>query len=62
MLHAGCVDAGKKGAKRVVQLYGKEFCEQRAVRGGQATLERYGREYYRAIRRLRKNGKRRDAN
>lgn len=45
--------AAKKGGKRTAELYGKEFCEGRSQRGGQSCLVRYGREYYRAIRRLR---------
>lgn len=42
--------AAKLGGKKTASLYGKEYCEERAQKGGQACLARYGREFFRAIR------------
>ncbi len=54
MLHSRSREAGIKGGKKVAEMYGQAFCEERAQKGGQATLVRYGRQYFRAIRKLRK--------
>ena len=47
--------AGVKGGHAVAVKHGQEFCDIRAQKGGQTCLERYGREYYKAIRKLRKD-------
>jgi hypothetical protein len=40
----------RKGGLRTARLYGKEFVEERARTAGQTCLMRYGRDFYRNIR------------
>jgi len=41
---------GRKGGQKTAQMYGKEFTEERARIAGNTCLMRYGREFYRNIR------------
>jgi hypothetical protein len=45
---------GQKGGKKVSSMYGKAWKEERASKGGNACLMRYGRNFYQAIRAKRK--------
>lgn len=45
--------AAAKGRKKTSRLYGKRFKEDRAQKGGQACLLRYGRDFFRSIRAMR---------
>jgi hypothetical protein len=44
---------GAKGGERTAEIHGSRFLEERAARGGQTCLLRYGREFYRSIRAMR---------
>jgi len=46
-------EAAAKGGKKTSRLHGKKFKEDRAQKGGQACLLRYGRDFFRSIRAMR---------
>lgn len=48
---------GSKGGKRCLEIHGADFAVERGIKAGNATRERYGKEFYSYISKLKKNSK-----